>query len=284
MNEEWLSAHLDGELGDAQEAELKAALAADSVLAATCDDLARVRTLMRSETARPLDGAIERIVASVEAADRSVAEQRNASAQRAPVVTLASRRRVPRFAAAAAAMVIIASVVGGVGGGDSLPAIGDLIAQHEAAAGVVEGDPMPDDMDHMDPMPMDNAMSMAPAMPDDLSMEHAFLSGSTLHLLYVGPEGEPISVFRHEGEADLGALDAVGLAESDHRGMWSGPAEGAYVAVIDGTGFVWIVVSEHPHNDMMGDMMDDLPTRSPSLGDQVRETADIVVDSFRFWD
>jgi hypothetical protein len=284
MNEEWLSAHLDGELDDTQEAEIEAALAADPVLAATYDDLARVRSLLRNATAQPLDGALERIVASVDAADELTAEQPETTAPLAPIVTLASRRRVPRFASAAAAAVIIASVVVGVDGGDSLPAIGDLIAQHEAAAAVVEGEPMPDDMDHMDPMPMDKAMSMAPAMPDGLSMEHAFLSGPTLHLLYVGPEGEPISVFRHEGEADLGSLDADGLAESDRSEMWSGPAEGAYVAVIDGTGFVWIVVSEQPHDDMMGDMMDDLPTRSPSVGDRVRETADTIVESFRFWD
>ncbi|MFT5203205.1 MAG: hypothetical protein ACI9C1_002602 [Candidatus Aldehydirespiratoraceae bacterium] len=284
MNEEWLSAHLDGELDDVEEAELEAALAADPVLAATYGDLARVRSLLRSETSQPLAGAIEQIIASVDAADESTAEQLGSPAPRAPVVTLASHRRVPRFAAAAAAMVIIASVVGGVGGGNSLPAIGDLIAQHDAAAAVVEGEPMPDDMDHMDPMPMDKALSMAPLMPDDLSMEHAFLSGPTLHLLYVGAEGESISVFRHEGETDLASLDGDGLAESDHRNMWSGPAGGSYVVVIDGTGFVWIIVSEKPHNDMIGDMMDDLPTRSPSLGDRVRGTADTIVDTFRFWD
>ncbi|GJM37641.1 MAG: hypothetical protein DHS20C19_10080 [Acidimicrobiales bacterium] len=279
MTEDWLSAHLDGELSAAERAEVDAALAADPVLAADYADLQRVRSLLRSGAVEPAPGAMDRIVAAVDAADRDAP-----AADVAPVLRLRRRRRVPTVAAAAAAMVIIASVVGGVGGTESLPAIGDLVAQHEVAAAVVEGAPMPDDMMAMAEMPMDDAMAAAPPMPEDLAMTHAFTDGPTMHLVYVTSGGEPISVFRHEGDADVEAFGAGSVVKADEASMWSAPHSGAYVAVIDGTGYVWFVVSAEPHEAMMDDMMHDLPSRSPSLGERLRDAADVVAEPFRFWE
>jgi len=276
MNDDWLSAHLDGELPAIEATELAAALAEDPRLQADYDDLSRVRAMLREGTVELPAGTIERLVAAV-AADEESPE----SAAAAPVVSLVSRRRVPTFAAAAAAMVIIASVVGGLGGSTNLPALGDLIDQHEAAAGVIEGAPMPDELHDMDVMPMEKATSEAPPMPADYSMEHAFVRGRTLHLVYRTLDGEPVSVFRHEGDADVNDLGGGSVVSSDEADMWSAPMDNAYVAVVDGTGYVWIVISAEPHDDMMGDLMHDLPTRSASLGERLRDAADAVVEPFR---
>lgn len=282
MKPEWLSAHLDGELDPAERATVDEALAADPALAAEYAGLADVRRTLRGELLDPPHGVIDRIIAEVEAADAEPAS----GVAVAPVVRLADRRRVPTFAAAAAAMAIIASVVGGIGGAESLPAIGDFVAQHEAAAAVVAGAPMPDDMADemmdMDEMPMPDAMAVAPTMPDDMAMAQAYVDGSTIHLVYLTSAGEPVSVFRHEGDTDVDDLGEGSVSTADGADMWSAPRDGRYVVVIDGTGYVWVVVSDGPHDDMMDDMMDELPSRSPSLGDRLRDMADAVVDPFAF--
>jgi hypothetical protein len=280
MTPDWLSAHLDGELSAAERVEVKAAIASDPRLAEEYEELARVRALLRGDAVEPAVGAAARIVAAVAGAD---VDADGSAETLAPVVELRRWRRAPSMAAAAAAMVIIATVVGGVGGAEGVPAIGDLVAQHEAAAAVIDGAPMPDDVTHMDEMPMDVAMAEAPPMPDELAMAHAFADGSTLHLVYVADDGEFVSVFRHEGDTDVHDMGDGSVIEGDEASMWSGPHGDAYVAVIDGTGYVWVVVSAEPHDSMMDDMMHDLPTRSPSIGDRARDAADAMVEPFRFW-
>lgn len=285
MNEELLSAHLDGELSDAERTEVDAALAADADLAAAYDALRAVRAVLRGETIEPPAGSAERVVAAVRAADTATAAVEDDAI--APVVSLGSRRRVPSLAAVAAVMLIIVGVVGGVGGAEGLPAIGDLVAQHEAAAAVVDGAPMPDEMDDMDKMPMGEAMSAAPSMSDEMAMADAYVDGPTLHLVYVDGGGEVLSIFRHEGDAGGGGFDGLeraGATPDDDTQMWSGPRDGLYVAVIDDeNGYVWVVISDEPKDAMMADMMqDDLPGRSPSFGDRLRDAADVIVEPFRF--
>ncbi len=279
MNEEWHSAYLDGELSAQEQVEFERALEADTDLAAEHEAVAQVRAMLRGEVVEPPAGAMERVVAAVAAADSDV--DGTALENLAPVVTLESRRRVPTFAAVAAALVIIASVVGGLGGSTNLPALGEFVDQHQAAAAVLEGAPMPDDMADFDPMPMDEATTVSPAMPPDYSMEHAFVDGATIHLMYRTSAGEPVSVFRHEGDADLDDLGDGSFVRSDEADMWSAPMDDTYVIVVDGTGYVWVVVSAEPHDDMMGDLMHDLPTRSQSLVERLKSAADAVVEPFR---
>jgi len=280
MNEEWLSAHLDGELSDAQAVELEAALAADPELAATYADLGRVRSVLRHATVDPPVGSIERIVARVDDADRRVVGASGPT----PVVALASRRRVPTFAAVAAVLAIIAGVVGGFAPGESLPALGDLVAQHQAAAAVVSGEPMPVEMDKMimDEIPMEDA-GVGLAMPEGYSMQHAFANDSTVQLVYMSAAGEPVSVFRHEGEADFSDLGAGSVSTAGDDPMWSSQRLGTNVVVVDGTGYVWVVISDQADDGALIDMMTDLPTHSPSFRERLRQTADRVIEPFRFW-
>jgi hypothetical protein len=266
-----LSAWLDGEL-DAGEAEALAdELEADPVLAAELEDVARVRAILRSAAdVKPRPGALDRIVAVV-AADETAA----AVDSPVPVVDLGRRRRVSRVAAIAAALAIIGAVVGGVGGSTTLPAVGDLVARHDAAA----SDAMPADSH---PMPMDDVDGMGPAMPSDLKMSGAFHSdGGLLHLVYRDNVGSVVSVFRQAGETDVEQLPDGKVADMSGTEVWSSTVADMSVAVIDGDGFVWTVVGDDDHDPMMVAMMDDLPSRSPSLGDRLRDAADAVVRPWR---
>ena len=268
MNPEWLSAHLDGELSDRESAELGAALADDPALRAELDAIGRVRATLRSAAVEPPAGSLERIVATL-----------GGEPDHAPVIPLASRRRVPTFAAVAAAVVIIASVVGGVGGTTSVPALGELVARHEAAAAESE-----DFMAETIEMPMDKAATMAPTLPADFEMQHAFVDGPTVHLVYQTPQGVAMSVFRQQGSTDMADLPAGEVSHAGSNPMWSATYGTSYVAVVDSSGFVWVVVAAEPHDTMMVAMMDDLPSRSPSFGDRARDAADAAIRPFRFWD
>ena len=73
MNDDWLSAHLDGELTDAEAAEVDAALVADPVLAADLDHLRRIRHMLRDASITPPEGSIERIVAAIRRVDSGAA-------------------------------------------------------------------------------------------------------------------------------------------------------------------------------------------------------------------
>lgn len=279
MNEEWLSAHLDGELTPEEAARVDEALASDPELAALHDELRAVRASLRGAVVAVADRRLAQLVAAVEATP----DAEPSAPTEASVVPLAPRRRARRVVAVAAVVVIIAGVVGGVGGTASLPALGDLVARHEAAAAVVTGEPATGAdplMDEMDPMPMDEAADAALPMPGEFAMEKAFADGTTVHLVYRSRGGETLSVFRHEGDVDVEDLGDGSTAWSDEAAMWSAPMEGSYVAVVDGDGYVWVVVSAGPHPEMMDDMMHDLPSRSPSW----RERLARVVEPLRFWD
>jgi len=280
VNEEWLSAHLDGELSPDEERNLDEALLTDLRLAETLDELARVRSMLRDSVVDIPAGALERAIRTVEADD----EQVQAAATAAPVVSLTGRRRLPSLAAVAAVVAIIAGVVGGLGGSTTVPALGDLIARHEVAAAVIEGEPMPDEMADMDPMPMADAAQAALPMPAEYSMEQGFVDGGTIHLLYRTHLGEPVSVFRQEGDVDMAALGDGSMVHGDEADMWTAPMRGSHVAVVGGDGYLWVVVGPAPTDDMMDDMMHDLPTREPSVTERLRHAADAVVDPFRIWD
>ncbi|MFQ5556397.1 MAG: hypothetical protein ACE5GB_02660 [Acidimicrobiales bacterium] len=222
----------------------------------------------------PRPGALERIVAAV-----AVAPGAEVAASETPgvVVELSRRRRwQPRIAAVAASVIIIAAVVGGLGGNTRIPAIGELVARHEAAA----ADQMPA---AAEPTQVDPTGAPALDMPDTMTMTAAFHEGATVHLVYRHADGGAVSVFRQPGEPDLEDLPADGeMSMMGDMAMWTSLVAGRHVTVLDGTGYVWTVVSA-PHDDtMMAAMPDDLPTRSPSLIDRVRDAVDALVEPWRF--
>ena len=265
------SAWLDGELDADEAAAVEAELAADPALAAEVEALRSVRSLLRDSATidlRPDAGA--HFIARVEALDAAAQ-----SLESAPVVDLATRRRrIPTFAAVAASFVIIVSVIGGVGGDTTLPAIGDLVARHDAAAAE-----MPDE-------PIDESMSDMPKMAGEMDMMAAEEADGVIHAVYVAKDGSIVSVFRLDGQLDSDALvDDMGgsVGEMDGHDMWAKDIGARHVAVLDGDGYVWTIVSDvdvDPMADLMNDMMDELPERSPSLAERLHDVAEAVVEPF----
>lgn len=266
------SAWLDGELDASEAAAVEAELASDPTLAAEVESLRAVRSLLRDSATIDLRAdAGAHFVARVEALDAD----RSAAAASPSVVELSTRRRrIPTFAAVAASFAIIVSVIGGVGGDTTLPAVGDLIARHDAAAAEMPKEPMDDTMPDMPKM--DGAMDMMAADESD----------GVAHAVYVAADGSVVSIFRSDGELDDDALvDDMGgsMGEVDGHAMWAKDIGARHVAILDGDGYVWTIVSDvdvDPMADLMNDMMDELPERSPSLAERLHDLAEAVVEPF----
>ncbi|MEM8709289.1 MAG: RseA family anti-sigma factor [Actinomycetota bacterium] len=275
------SAWLDGELDEHEIPELEAELAGDPELQAEFEALRSVRDLIRAEAMvamRP--GALERIVAEVEAdlvdsAPTTAADPSPA----APVVSLAERRRrVPAFAAVAASFAIIVSVVGGLGGDTTLPAVGDLIARHDAAAADMSGD--------MDMSEMDDMADDMPAMDGSMSMMAAEVDDDLVHAIYESSTGSVVSVFRQDGELDVDELvdemDGGDTGVMDGLPMWGKDIGDLHVTVLDGDGYVWTIVHDvgAPMDDMMNEVMADLPSRDAGVRERLHDVAEAIVEPF----
>jgi hypothetical protein len=239
------------------------------------DDLefARVRDLLAgAPLVEPRPGALERIVAAV-AADP----------EPALVVELYSRRAarrqrwLPRVAAAAVVIAIVGAVVGGVGGDTRIPAVGELVESHQAAA----SEAMPETAAEM---PMEAAHSAGPSMPEPMEMMAAYVeAGDTIHLVYADGAGGVVSVFRQDGDTDLHDMGAEGDMEMmGDTPVWTAVVADMHVAVVDGDGYVWTVVADHHDEAMMTLMTGALPSRSPSLLDRLVDLADMIAEPWRF--
>ncbi|MEM9466747.1 MAG: RseA family anti-sigma factor [Actinomycetota bacterium] len=272
------SAWLDGELDDAEIVVLEAELAADEALAAEFDALRSVRDLIRAEAMLAMPASsLDRIVAAVKAdgVETATPAAPPVSAAPAPVVDLASRRRrVPTFAAVAASFAIIVSIVGGLGGSSTLPAVGDLIARHDAAAA---------EMPEHDSGPMDDM----PAMPGAMEMAHSeTIDEDLVHAVYITGTGSVVSVFRQEGELDIDGLvdemDGGDTGEMAGHPMWVKDVDDLHVVVVDGDGYVWTFINhvDEPMDSMMDDMMDELPTRSSGVRERLHDVAEAIVEPF----
>ena len=229
--------------------------------------------LTKAPLVEPRPGALDRIIAAVAVEP----------APAAPVIDLSARRATraqrwsPRIAAAAVVIAIIGAVVGGVGADTRIPALGDLVASHEAAAAEV----MPGAAQEL---PMVDAREMEPAMPEAMWMRAAFVEpGDTIHLVYADGGGGVVSIFRQVGDTDLTDLGDGGVVEMmGETAVWIAVMAEVHVAVIDSEGYVWTVVADHHDEAMLTVITGDLPQRSPSLFDRLLDVADAVADPWRF--
>ena len=264
------SAWLDGELVDAERVAVETELAADPVLRAEVDSLRSVQSLLRSSATIELrsdaGASLIRRVDMLDTAERMVPS---------PELRSAIRRRVPAFASIAASFTIVVSVVVGIGGGTTLPAVGDLIARHDAAAAE---------------MPIESSgtsLTSMPAMPDTMEMMAGEVEDGMTHAVYAGDDGSIVSVFRLDGELDTGALiDEMGgsIVAVDGHDMWAKDIGTHHVAVVDGDGYVWTIVSDidtDPMSDLMNASSAGLPKRSATLAERLRGVADAIVEPFR---
>ena len=240
----------------------------------TDDGYDDIRELLANAPAvEPRPGALERIIATVAAADGG----------ESTVIDLAARREsriqrfAPRVAAAAVVIAIVGAVVGGVGTDTRIPAIGDLVASHQAAA----AGQMPDTAHEM---PMDDAHEIAVDMPDSMKMAAAFMEqGDTVHLLYADEAGVTVSVFWQPGETDLSELDHDGqMGMMGDSPVWHSVLGEMHVSVVDGDGGVLTVVTDHEDDEMMVMLSESMPSHSPSVFDRLLDVADAVVDPWRF--
>ncbi|MDC0359331.1 hypothetical protein OAM92_01225 [Acidimicrobiales bacterium] len=274
IDDDRLSAYLDDELASAERDEVDTALASDPAVQSLLAELAEMKAVLGSLMIAPTRTSINRMIGAVERTD-----EQNPLAP-SPVVDLASRRRVPTFAAIAASVVIIASVVGGVGGTASIPAIGDLVARHEAAASVLDSGAelaMNDDAMH-------EMMDEGPSIPAVLDLTYADQDGSLVHAVFESPDGALLSLFRQDGDADLNEIGTeMGTGEIIDMGgheMWASDMGETHVAVIDGDGFTWTIIGNAEADHMMI-MMSDLPGRSPSIGERIGDVTDAIIRPFR---
>lgn len=260
------SVWLDGELETAEAAAVEAELAADPALAAEVEALRSVRSLLRERAMIDLHSdASDRLIARVEALDAA-----GQAVARAPVVDVVTRHRLIRRFAAAAVFAIIVSVIGGLGGDTTLPAIGDLVERHNAAAAEMPNEPMGESMSGM------------PKMAGEMDMMAATVADGMAHAVYVAKDSSIVSVFRLDGELDSEALvDDMGgsIGEMDGHDLWAKDIGTRHVTVLDGDGYVWTIVSD-VEIDLMADLVNELPERTPSLAQRIRAAAEAVIEPF----
>lgn len=264
------SAWLDDELSVDEAVEVVAEIASDPVLAAEVESLREVRALLRS------DGQVTLRAEAVDALMARVEEgaEEGPSTRDADLVTFTRRRRVPAFAAAAASCALVVSVVGGIGGGATLPAVGELIARHDAAAAEPAAQRRTPPVDDMPEMTGSSEM----AAVDEID--------GVAHAVYVADDGSIVSVFRQNGEFDAQRqADTMGGVTSamDGHDMWSTDVDARHVVVLDGDGYVWTLVSDtdvDPMIDLMPDSMNELPRRTPALSERVRAVVETCVKPF----
>lgn len=273
--DERFSAWLDGELDESEISHLEAQLAADEELAAAFDALRSIRATIRSEAMMPMPmSSLGRIMVAVEAVDGVDVDggEPVSPVETVPVSHL-TRRRAPTLAAAAASFAIIVSVVGGLGGTSTLPAVGDHLARHEAAAV---------DLPTMGVVPMEDTLSM----PSSLEVAHrARIDDDVVHAVYVSGTSSVVSVFRQDGALDLdGLVDEMNGGETTEMAghpTWAKDVGRHHITVIGANGYVWTVITavDEPMESMM-DVMDDLPSREADLHERLHDVAEAIVEPF----
>ena len=246
MNNERLSAYLDGELTDDERRQLEIELGAEPQLAAELEATASIRTMLRDlPMVEPTRGIFE----------RPIAQQSN-------VVDLGSERnrRRTKWAATAAGVASMAAVwmlILGVFSGTSLtrvlPAVDQYVDRHAAAQEIADG------FEIMEPMPKTDMPADA-AEDGTMPMTAAFHKDDVVHLRY-GDGDHSLSVYSEPGEADW---DALGERGGEMDTMANEPAwhyvttDGIDVVVIERDDHVITMVAAPEMHEAMETMASDL--------------------------
>lgn len=235
---EWLSAHLDGELDEEQEALVAELLARSDDARSQLAALEAVRSELRALPPVDPPGPL----VAVEAATWP------APAQRRRARTAGSRRALRRLAvagsalAAAACLAVFVLVPPAI-----VPAVDDLAVRHEMA---MAGD---DEAGGFDPMALDElrAGGDAPSLGDRWEPMAGYARDEVVHVVYSDGTHE-VSVYRQPGRVAWGSLpDGGEEMVLDGAPAWSRVGAGGEVVVTERPGTVITVVAAAPHEQVM---------------------------------
>ena len=125
-------------------------------------------------------------------------------------------------------------------------------------------------------------------MTDSMEMMAAEIDDDLVHAIYESSAGSLISVFRQVGDLDVDELvdemDGGDTGEMDGLPAWGKDIGDLHVTVLDGDGYVWTIVHDvdAPMDDMMNDVMSDLPSRSSGARERLHDVAEAIVEPFGF--
>ncbi len=285
MNDDRLSAYLDGELSPEEADALRAELDSSPELRAELARVDQARDWVRALPAVEIPADFEFVPAARPTVSSPPADEAEpaSSAPLAPVVSLDSRRwrrRAMSVVSAAAVFFLVLGFASGLPGVKIVPAVDGYIDRHAAAS---EAMPAPavddvyaavdmDDMDDMDDMPDLGSVVDEPMMG-------AYRSADVLHVLY-GDESSVVSVFREHGSLDVDGLGPADRMDMDGGEAWHVRTDAAEVFVTERDGVVYTVVSSAADVDMAMKMTDGLPDPPQSFwgrfGDGAGKLWDLV--------
>jgi len=265
-----LSAHLDGELTDDEEARVQELLDADPDARAELAGLAAVRSRLRSlaEVDVP-DGFFEGLLANgldpVLRTEPPVEADPPAQGSVAPVAQVASlddRRRnrgrlyaaVAAVAAVAAAFLLVLPMVSSTGDSSVVPPVSEFASRHGAAAADLTS--IIGSSGGFVQLADDELDEMGDAAPAEVAGEWeravGFLHESgAVHLMYANDD-EMVSVFEQAGTVDWAQLPPGGQRVSlDGDEAWSMPTDAGEVMVVQRNDMTLTFVSAAPIDDML---------------------------------
>lgn len=230
-----LSAYLDGELDDAQQAELEARLVDDLALAAELAAVAAVRSALRGlPEVEPPPGALEEVVAAVRAAE-TLERPRHRGRRLVGAAVMAS------ILAFAVAMVAVEPAVA-----DATPDVGLARDMHAAIEATTSAD-----------------------APSDagLSSVHLVGRGEIVHRSARPDGGTLVSMFSQPGAVDWSRMPGGEKVQVAGQEAWTAVQGDDHVLVIERDGIVVTLVSAAPLADGGSQLLDLVDERAPEPDD-----------------
>ncbi len=244
-----LSAYLDGELDDAERAELDTRLAGDPALAAELSSVAAVRSALRGlPEVDPPPGALEEVVAAVRATE-----------------TLSRpRRRARRLVGAGAMATVVAFAVAMIA---VEPAVADATPDVDLA------------LDMHEAIEERAGSADAGATGAELSSVHLVGRGELIHRAARPEGGTLVSMFSQPGSVEWSRMPDGDKVEVGGQDAWTTVRDDDHVLVIERDGIVVTLVSAAPLADGGSELLELVDERAPEpdepgLWDRARAVAD----------
>ncbi len=279
---ELLNAYLDGELADAEKAQVETALADSPELADELAALTAVRAEVRDlPMVEPPAGFFEAMLekGTADPTAELPANVASLSAQRESRRSL--RSKLTSGIAVAAVFLLVLGFGSGIAAIERVPALDEFASRHaEAAAAMpeMEDDEMQDmETDGYHLMDLNEATKMGPSGSSMQMMSAYENDDDVLQMIYTDGK-EVISVFRQSGYVESNDMPESETMKMDGDDAWHLQDGEADILVVDRDGVTYTIVGSLSSGAAMEELAQNLPEPDGGLFNQVQKTCKSLLD------